>query len=276
MKYSSIWPSRRPGISGRGPSALTSCPGRALCSICEPHIQHLGFDDRADIHAVLLRHAWIARAPAVRVQILHDAAVAIVTLAAHNRRSPPNRARDRTAPCVSIRIRRCADHLRVKFVRIERLAAGAAHDVLREAFERADARTAAIQRAFRHRFLRGAAFEHLEAIARREQRARWLVEPVIGAPDALHQPRRALRRANLDHEIDIAPVDAEIERRGANHRLQLAARHRRFDLAALADIERTMVQRDGKAIFVDSPELLKCHLRLRARVDEHQRRPRAP
>jgi hypothetical protein len=35
---------------------------------------------------------------------------------------------------------------------------------------------------------------------------------VIGAADALHDPRSALRRADIDDEIDIASVDAEIER----------------------------------------------------------------
>ena len=33
----------------------------------------------------------------------------------------------------------------------------------------------------------------------------------------------ALGRADLDDEIDVAPIDAEIERRGADHRAKLAA-----------------------------------------------------
>ena len=39
--------------------------------------QHLAFNDSADIHAVLLGDAGVARAPAIAVRVLHDAAVAI-------------------------------------------------------------------------------------------------------------------------------------------------------------------------------------------------------
>ena len=55
-------------------------------------------------------------------------------------------------------------------------------------------------------------FQHLEAVGRRDHGAAGLVEPVVGAADALHQAAHALGRAHLDHEVDVAPVDAEIER----------------------------------------------------------------
>ena len=61
-----------------------------------------------------------------------------------------------------------ADHFGVKFVFIERFTAGAAHDVLGEAIEAADAKRLAVQCALLHGFLRGAAFEDFEAIAWRE------------------------------------------------------------------------------------------------------------
>ena len=41
----------------------------------------------------------------------------------------------------------------------------------------------------------------------------------------------------MDDEIDIAPVDAEIERGCGDDRAQIAARHRSLDLTPLADIE---------------------------------------
>ena len=66
--------------------------------------------------------------------------------------------------------------------------------------------------------------------------------------------RRALGRADLHHEIDVAPVDAEIERRGRDHRLQHAGDHGALDLAALLDRERAVMQRDGEAVLVVRPE----------------------
>jgi len=66
-------------------------------------------------------------------------------------------------------------------------------------------------------------FQHLEAVGRRDHRAAGLVEAVVGAADALHQAAHALGRAHLDHEVDIAPVDAEVERRGRHDRAQLPA-----------------------------------------------------
>jgi hypothetical protein len=160
---------------------------------------------------MLLRDAGIAGAPAIGFLILNDTAIAVVDF-------------QRVAACgdkidgaIEVRAgeigeRRGRDHFGVKLIRIERFAAGAAHDVLREAFDRAEPRPAAIHRAFGDGLLRSATFKHFEAIAGREQRARRLIEPVIGAADALHQARGAFRRADLDHQIDIAPIDAEIKR----------------------------------------------------------------
>jgi hypothetical protein len=39
---------------------------------------------------------------------------------------------------------------------------------------------------------------------------------VVGAADALQQAAGTLRRADMHDQIDIAPVNAEIERRGAD------------------------------------------------------------
>ena len=97
------------------------------------------------------------------------------------------------------------------------------------------------------------------------------VHPVIGAADALQQPRHALRRADLDHLIDAAPVDAEIQRRGRHHRAQLARRHRRLDPAALLHLQRAVMQRDRQRRLVQPPQRLEHQLRLGARVDEHDR-----
>ena len=95
--------------------------------------------------------------------------------------------------------------------------------MLRQHIERAGAQRRRVLRALGDRLERGVAFQHLEAVGRHQDAARRLVHAVIGAADALQQPARALRRADIDDEIDVAPVDAEIERRGADHGAQLPA-----------------------------------------------------
>src|SRR5262245_47214225 len=113
-----------------------------------------------------------------------------------------------------------------------------------------------------------AAFQHLEAVGGYENAARGLVESVIGAADALQEPRGTLRRADIDDEIDVAPVDAEVERGRAHNCAQPPARHRRLDLAALRYVERAVMQRDRKPVVVDAPQCVEDHFRLAARVDE--------
>ena len=120
--------------------------------------------------------------------------------------------------------------------------AGHAHDVLGQHVEPAGARPVAVELARVERVERSAAFQHLEAVGRHQQRPARLVEPVVGAADALRQARHALGRADLDDEIDIAPIDAEIERGGRDYRPQLARRHRRLDLAALLGGEAAVME----------------------------------
>jgi hypothetical protein len=120
---------------------------------------------------------------------------------------------------------------------------------------------------------RGAALQQLEAVRGHQQRLRGLVHAVVRAPDPLHQPARALGRADIDDEIDISPVDAEIERGGADHGLEFACRHRRLDLAALLRIERAVMKRDRQIVLVDRPQRLEGEFRLHARVDEDQGQP---
>ncbi len=147
--------------------------------------------------------------------------------------------------------------------------------MLAQHVEPAGARDRRILRALARGGDGGDAFQHLESVGRHEQGARRFVQPVIGAADALHQPARALRRADVDDEIDIAPVDAEIERRGADDRAQAALGHGGFHLAPLARVERAVMQRDRQRVLVDAPQFLEDEFGLRARVDEDERHLRA-
>src|SRR3546814_7238261 len=77
--------------------------------------------------------------------------------------------------------------------------------------EPACAADAAILRAFGGGSAGGFAFQHFETIGGHKQRARWLVKAVIGAAYALGETACAFVRADADDEIDLAPVDTEIE-----------------------------------------------------------------
>ena len=74
---------------------------------------------------------------------------------------------------------------------------------------------------------------------------------MIGAADALHQATRTLGRAHVNDEIDVAPVDAKVERGRADYAFEFALRHGLFHAAALAGVKRAMMQRDGQGVLVD-------------------------
>ena len=113
-------------------------------------------------------------------------------------------------------------HFGKQRIGIERRRAGRAQHMLRQHVERARLQPLAVEFAGQHRIARGIAFQHLEAVGRHQQRGAGFVQPVIGAADALDQPGRALGRADADHLVHRAPVDAEVQGGGADHRAQIA------------------------------------------------------
>ena len=233
-------------------------------------LEHVGLDDGADIHAVALRDHGVADAPAA-VLALPDLGEALVGL---ERIAP---GRDEIEHRVEIGAReagigRGAPDLRVELIGEEGLAASRAEHVLRQHVECADARRRRVLRVLGDGAERGGAFQHLETVRRNKHAFRRLVHAVIGATDALQKARSAFRRTDIDHQVDVAPVDAEIERGRGNHGLQAALGHCGFDLAALGDVERAVMQRNCEAVVVDAPQLLKDALGLAAGVDEDERR----
>ena len=102
-------------------------------------------------------------------------------------------------------------------------------------------------------FLGGAAFQDFEPVGGHEKRAGGFVQPVIGPANPLNEAGGAFRCAKLDDEVDITPVNAEIERGGADHGFEASGSHGGLDLAALFDIERAMVEGDGKRVFIGAP-----------------------
>ena len=116
--------------------------------------------------------------------------------------------------------------------------------MLRQDVEAAGEELAAVERVLVQRVLGGDALQHLEPVGRDQGGAARLVEPVVGAADPLQQAGGTLGRADLDDEVDVAPVDAEVERGGADHGAQGTGSHRGLDLAALLDGEAAVMQAD--------------------------------
>ena len=257
---------------GAGRTAATNFA--TLARAHQPHLQHRFLDDGADIEPITLPHLRIGDAPAAFF-VLPDTCEPLV---AFQRVAAGGDERDHVVETGArqVRVRRRAAHFRVEIIGEKRRAAGAAEHMLRQHVERAQAQRRGILRVLVDRVDGDAAFQHLETVGRHQHRTRGFVEAVIGAADPLHQPRRPLRRADIDDEVDITPVDPEIERRRTDHAAQAALRHRLLDLAALRDIERAVMQCDGEAVVVDAPQILEQHLGLAAGVDEHQRGPIAP
>ncbi len=171
-------------------------------------------------------------------------------------------------PPRQIPIRLGARDLAVQGVRVERAGTGGAQNVLAEHVQPARAQVRAVQGVRAHGVQGGPALQHLEPVGGNEKGAAGPVQAVVGAADALEQACHALGRADLDDQVHAAPVDPQVERGRRHHGLELAARHRRFHLAALLHVQRAVVQRNRQSVFVELPQFLENDFRLCARVDE--------
>src|SRR5436305_459788 len=107
--------------------------------------------------------------------------------------------------------------------------------MLGEYVERARPEHFRIELAVFDRVERGSGFEIFEAVAGHDHALARFVEAVVGAADALQQPRATFRCPHLDDEIDVAPVDTEIEAGGRDQSAQPARRHRRLYFAPRLD-----------------------------------------
>ena len=236
----------------------------------QPHLQHVGLDDGADIHAVALRDHRMRDAPAAVLALpdLGEALVGLQRVAA---------GRDEIEHRVEIGARepgigRGARHLGDRVRRPGTARRRPRPSTCCASTSSAPVRAGGVSCAFSATASSAARHSSTsKRLAGTSTPRRRLVHAMVGAADALQQARGALRRADIDDEIDVAPVDAEIERRGADHRAQPAGRHRGLDLAALRDVERAVMQRDREVVVVDAPELLEDALGLAAGVDEDQR-----
>ena len=148
--------------------------------------------------------------------------------------------------------------------------------VLDQHVERPVGRLPRLDAALRHRVPRGRGLDEFERVRRHQRHARRAPRRVAAAAGALQQPRDALRAADLQHALDRQEVDAEVEARRRDHRLQPAVLQAQFDPLAHLPVERAVMQRDQAGpLGPGSEERLVPELGLRARVGEHQRGRRA-
>ena len=173
--------------------------------------------------------------------------------------------------CLQPGIGRGGADLGEQLVLLERRGDGHRQDMLGEHVERAGAEDFGIEFAVVDRVQRGSGFEIFEAVAGDDDALARLVEPVVGAADPLQQPRAALGRAHLHDEVDVAPVDTEIEAGGRDQPAQPARRHRPFDLAPRLDRQAAVVDADRERLVVDRPQVLEDQLGEAAGVAEDER-----
>jgi hypothetical protein len=239
-------------------------------AIVETHVHHRVVDDHPGIEAVLGGGRRAGDAPLAGLEF--DQPLELVVGA--QRVAAGRDVIEHPAPHLvgEAAVGRRGADLGEQFGRIERTGAGDAHDVLGKRVERAGAEDLGVELACRDRVKRGLGLEIFEAIAGHDHAARRLVEAVIGAADPLQQARAALGRAHLDDEVDVAPVNAEVEAGGRNEGAQLARGHRRFDLAPRLEREAAVVNADRQAGLVGGPQFLEDQLGQAAGVAEHQGR----
>src|SRR5205807_9434110 len=95
-------------------------------------------------------------------------------------------------------------------------------DLLRKHVERRIERDDAIELAPAHRTDERRAFDQIVARNRQQPSLRRAADRVPRAADALQERGNAVRRSDLADQIDMTDVDAELERRRGDERLQRA------------------------------------------------------
>jgi hypothetical protein len=144
------------------------------------------------------------------------------------------------------------------------------HDLLRQHVERLLENRQPIELAARGAVEKGGAFHQIVA-GEREQAPFWRAgDGMSRTPYPLQQARDRARRTELAHEIDLADIDAELERSGC---------HQRLELAVLEPLLRIETQLLGEAAVVRRHvlgadpvgELARHPLRHPPGVDEDER-----
>jgi len=114
-------------------------------------------------------------------------------------------------------------------------------DLLGEHVERVPRHTGLLDRALAHPAHDHRRLQQVGTELREDAALRRLVEPVAGASYPLEAARDGFRRFDLDHEVDGAHVDSELERRRGDQRRDLPPLEELLDLDALFAREGAVV-----------------------------------
>ncbi len=115
------------------------------------------------------------------------------------------------------------------------------HEVLGEDVERVLGDARLLDRALLHRLRDRGARQEVAAVLGEDDPARHGLHLVARPADPLHPARDRGRRLDLDHEVDGAHVDAELERRGGDEGGEAAGLERVLDQEALLAGDRAVV-----------------------------------
>ena len=164
------------------------------------------------------------------------------------------------------------EHQCVEVIDRERLGRGGhGDDLLGEHVERVARHDGRLDRALAHALGDDRALEQVGAELREDAPLRRLADVVARAADPLEAGGDRLRRLDLQHEVDRAHVDAELERRRRHQARQLAGLQLVLDHEPLLACQRAVV-RPRDLLLRELVEPQRQPLRPAAVVDEHDRR----
>ena len=141
---------------------------------------------------------------------------------------------------------RGAAERREEIVHAPLVHAGHRDDVLRGDVERVARIAGRFDRAVVHRLGDGRAGDEIAPELRKDHALADRIDLMAGPSDPLQAAGDGRRRLDLDHEIDRAHVDAELERGGGDERRQASGLEQIFDFHALRPGDRAVVRTDQR------------------------------
>ncbi len=204
---------------------------------------------------------------------VHRVAMQVRGTLADARRVP---FREHAHDCVEIfalqtRVRVRAAHEIEQRVLAPILAGDFGDDLLREHVERIRNHAERIELASVHGVEQRGRFDQFVARERKKAAFRQSADRMAGSADALQERGDRARRSDLADQIDIADVDAELERCGRDQRAQLAAFQALLGLEAQF-LGEAAVMRGDRFLAEAFAQMFRRALDHASRVDENQRR----
>ena len=236
------------------------------------HVHRRVADDGADLHPMAPRDGAVGHA----VQAIDERHAVVFGIRAEARATHHHeveRPLELGLGEVAVRVRRA--QLGIQRIGLEAAAERDRDEVLNQHVQRLVGRRALLDPPSLRGMPRCRRLDQFERIRRHQRDPARAPRRMAAAPGALQQARDTLGRADLQHPLDRQEVDAEVERRGRDDRLQPPFLQPEFDPRARRLVERAVVQRDeaGPLGALLQQQLIP-DLGLRTHVDEDERRGR--